>query len=215
MSILHKFMFGYLPDFFIKNDSYPTTQGGLYERFLKVFEDEFLNIHTTTTSLLDLRNAMLTPSDTLKYLSDSMLQPVSVSNSESISRKLLSVIWVLNKLKGTQEGLEKYLFVLGITVSITKTPLYGYRYDLAYQYDTQYSGEDMGYDYTCNTCTHRLDIQIVENLHGVTPEQLDDILQHILPINLTYFVSETSLGSTVTDNNGIFPTDNSGNFLNL
>jgi len=193
MGQLHKFMFGYLPDYFKINDTYKDSNDqGFVERYLEAFEEEFEDIKTLITSAHDIRDALITPSDILQYLSDMMKNPPGLISDEPILRKLLSLIFNLNHLKGTEIGFIKYWFVLGINATITLDKQYGFTYDDGEIYD-----DNKLYDTDCNTCTHMATITLgwIDPTKTTTPlqdlgaDRVNEIIEHLVPINIQYTVN--------------------------
>ncbi len=195
MGRLNRYFFQYLPEYFKLNDTNVIGDKGILERYLdslQIETEEYLKDIEGDGSfgrgLSKLIFPKETPSTYLNYIANLYGNPPDTFRDEDIYRALLFSITLINKYKGTEEGLIRFFALMGVTIELETIDETNVKYDNAIRYD-----DDFVYDQLCSYCwKYRLNIVdpgfVLPGFNPLPPEtwaiqNIFSVLLYLMPAN--------------------------------
>lgn len=196
MGRLDRYFFQYLPDYFHLNDTYIVGEKGILERYLDSFQvetEEYVNDIEGDGSFGSGLAQLIFPTDApsayLNFIGDLYGNPPDTFRDAAIYRTLLSHITLINKYKGTEEGLVRFFALMGVTIELAEVVPTAAKYDTV---DLKYDNSEV-YDQLCSYCW-KYQLNIVDPgfvLPGFNPapaepwalQNLFSVLLYLMPAN--------------------------------
>jgi hypothetical protein len=191
---LVQFFFQSLPDYFKANDTYVEAEGGILERYLKIFQTEAEQYVTDLENMVTLQHPATTQDNFLTYVAEFFGSPPDTFEDMGYYSDLMDNIIRINRNRGSIESIRNFFKVMGTDCAITTTLASYFIHDDANAHDNSLVHHDGG----CYPCVS-IEINVLDTTNIITQLNVGTLTQNtrrIIQSILVYFLPiNTSLSA--------------------